>query len=220
MSPILRIDVYADTVCPWCYLGKRRLDATLASRTQHPARVTWRPFELNPDLPAEGVDRRAFLDARVADRKAYEEAEAALVELGRAAGIEFRFDRITRLPNSRRSHVLLAHAARLGLQGELLERLWRAYFTEGCDVGDLDELVRLGVEAGLEERDVVRTLVLRRGQDGVLAAERHALAIGLTGVPAFVLNGEYFGAGAREPAELAAAIDQVTALADGGSARA
>ena len=219
MNRSLRIDAYVDTVCPWCLLGKRRLEAALAARPGYAPRIAWRPFELNPDLPLEGVDRTAFIAARIADPERFLAGQGALTELGREAGIQFRFDRIVRVPNTRRSHLLVALAARRGRQSEVLERVMRAYFEEGRDIGDLDELVRLGKEAGLDEREASRALVLRSGQDAVLAAERHAAALGLSGVPAFVFNGEYAITGAREPQELVAAMDQVVASpADGGGA--
>jgi len=209
---MLRIDVYSDTACPWCYLGKRRLAAALAARPRQAPRVVWRPFELNPDLPAEGVDRQAFLAAKIANPQAFEATRQTLIELGRAVGIGFRFDLQGRMPNTRRSHLLIALGARRGRQDEVLERVMQAYFEEGCDIGDVDELVRLGVAAGLDERDASRALVLRSGQDAVLAAERHAGALGLTGVPTFVLNGEYALSGAVETAALTAAMDRVATL--------
>ncbi|MDE2304957.1 MAG: DsbA family oxidoreductase [Gammaproteobacteria bacterium] len=212
MSRSLRIDVYADTVCPWCYLGARRLDAALTARPQYAHRITWRPFELNPDLPLEGVRREDFIAARIADPQRMRASEQSLVELGRPLDIVFRFERIERMPNTRRSHLLLALAARRGLQRTVLDRFMRAYFEEGRDVGDPEELVRLATEAGLDEREAARTLVLRSGQDAVLAAERHAAGLGLSGVPAFVINGEYLLSGAREPEELIAALDQVGSI--------
>lgn len=212
----MRIDIYSDTVCPWCYLGKRRFESALAIRPQYEPNVIWRPFELNPDLPVEGVDRSWFLSTRVANLDRFKEGERTLAELGRAAGIGFRFDLIERVPNTRRSHLLLALAARHGLQSKVKERLLRAYFQEGCDIGDIDELVRLGVESGLAEGETHVALALRTGQDAIVAAERHAAALGLTGVPAFVFNGEYAISGAQAPEVLADAMDQV---ADSAAAR-
>lgn len=209
----MRIDIYSDTVCPWCYLGKRRFEAALALRPQYEPRVVFRPFELNPDLPVEGVERAWFLSTRITSLDRFKEGERTLAELGLAVGIEFRFDLIERVPNTRRSHLLLALAARRGLQSAVKERLLRAYFQEGRDIGDIDELVRLGVEAGLAEGETRIALALRAGQDAVVAAERHASALGLTGVPAFIFNGEYALSGAQPAAALADAMDQVAGIA-------
>jgi predicted DsbA family dithiol-disulfide isomerase len=139
--------------------------------------------------------------------------EDALARHGEAIGVNFRFDLIQRMPNSRRSHLLIAHAARHGLQAQIKDRLMQAYFQEGVDIGDLEELVRLGVEGGLSERDSRSALVLREGQDGVVAAERHAAALGISAVPTFIFDGQYTLSGAQEPSNLARVLDQVAEFA-------
>jgi predicted DsbA family dithiol-disulfide isomerase len=209
----MRIDIYSDTVCPWCYLGKRRFELAVAARPQYEPRVTWRPFELNPDLPPEGVDRAAFLASRMGTPERVAEAHTELTRQGAASGIEFRFDLMERMPNTRRSHLLIAHAARFGRQTAVNERLMRAYFEEGCDIGDIEVLVRLGVEAGLAERESRSAIVLRSGQDGVVAAERHAAVLGITGVPTFIFDGQYTISGAQEVGILAGIFDQVAEFA-------
>jgi predicted DsbA family dithiol-disulfide isomerase len=211
--PDMRIDIYSDTVCPWCYLGKRRFDVAVAARPHFEPRVTWRPFELNPDLPADGVDRAAYLAARVGDAERVAAVHAELQRQGEASGIDFQFDLIRRMPNTRRSHLLIAHAARSGLQAAVKERIMRAYFEEGCDVGDTEELVRLAAEVGLSERAARSALVLRSGQDGVIAAERHAGVLGITGVPTFVFDGQYTVSGAQDVGTLARIFDQVADFA-------
>jgi predicted DsbA family dithiol-disulfide isomerase len=209
----MRIDIYSDTVCPWCYLGKRRFELAVAARPQYEPRVTWRPFELNPDLPTEGIDRATYLAAKIGNPERVAEAQAELKRQGEASGIDFRFDLIERMPNTRRSHLLIAHAARSGRQTAVKERVMRAYFEEGCDVGDIEELVRLGVEAGLSEYESRSALILRAGQDGVIAAERHAAVLGITGVPTFVFDGQYTISGAQEVGILARIFDQVADFA-------
>jgi len=204
-----RIDIYADTVCPWCFLGKRRFEKALSERPTYEPQVVWRPFELNPDLPPEGVDRAWYLATRSGDEERLARTQAAIVSHGEAIGIEFRFDLIERIPNTRRSHLLVAHAARFGRQAAVIDRVMRGYFQEGCDVGDLDELVRLGVDAGLPEGETRNALVLRAGQDGVVAAERHAAGLGITGVPTFVFDGKYSISGAQEVDAMARVLDQV-----------
>ncbi len=209
----MRIDIYSDTVCPWCYLGKRRFELAVAARPQYEPRVMWRPFELNPDIPVEGVDRAAYLAAKIGAPERVAEAHAELLRQGEAAGIAFRFDLIERTPNTRRSHLLMAHAARCGRQSAVMDRVMRGYFEEGCDIGDVEVLVRLGVEAGLSEHQTRSVLILRAGQDGVIAAERHAAVLGMTGVPTFVFDGQYTISGAREVGTLARVLDQVADFA-------
>lgn len=212
----MRIDIYSDTICPWCYLGKRRFDLAVAARPQYEPVVVWRPFELNPDVPVEGVDRETYMAAKMPDQARLEQSNAELERQGEASGIRYRFDLISRVPNTRRSHLLIAHAARRGLQGELIDRLMRAYFEEGCDIGDTDELVRLGSEVGLSAADARNAVILRIGQDGVVAAERHAAVLGITGVPTYIFDGQYTISGAQEVGVLAQVFDQV---ADFASAR-
>ena len=217
----MRIDIYSDTVCPWCYLGKRRFELAVAARPQYEPRVTWRPFELNPDLPIEGVDRASYLASRLGSEERVAEAHAELKRQGEASGIDFRFDLIERMPNTRRSHLLIAHAARArrrgavdhGPAGKVKDRIMRAYFEEGRDIGDVETLVSLGVEAGLAERECRSALILRSGQDGVIAAERHAQVLGITGVPTLIFDGLYTISGAQEVGTLTRVFDQVAEFA-------
>jgi len=209
----MQIDIFSDTICPWCFLGKRRFDLALAQRPQYEARVFWRPFELYPDVPGEGVDRAVFIAARFPDAQQLAQVEQTLLRLGRTVGIEFRFDLIARVPNTRRSHLLIALAARLGCQPEVNDRFMRAYFEEGRDLGDAEELVRLALEAGVPEQQARRTLVLRSGQDGVIAAERHAQVQGVTGVPTFIFDRRLVVSGAQEAPDLVRVFDEVAARA-------
>jgi predicted DsbA family dithiol-disulfide isomerase len=209
----MRIDIYSDTVCPWCYLGKRRFDLAVAARPQYEPVVVWRPFELNPDVPVEGVDRETYMAAKMPDQARLQQAHAELERLGEASGIRFRFELISRIPNTRRSHLLIAHAARSGLQAAIKDRLMRAYFEEGCDIGDPDELVRLAIEVGLNASESRNVLILRSGQDGVVAAERHAAVLGITGVPTYIFDGQYTISGAQEVGIFARVFDQVAEFA-------
>jgi len=212
----MRIDIYSDTVCPWCYLGKRRFDLAVAARPQFEPSVVWRPFELNPDMPVEGVDRETYMAAKMPDQVRLERAHVELERQGEASGIRFRFDLINKVPNTRRSHLLIAHAARRGLQAAVKDRIMRAYFEEGCDIGDPDELVRLGCEVGLSGAEARNALILRIGQDGVVAAERHASVLGITGVPTYIFDGQYTISGAQEVGVLAQVFDQVAEFASAG----
>ena len=220
MGANMRIDIYSDTACPWCYLGKRRFELAMAARPQYEPRVTWRPFELNPNLPIDGVDRESYLVSKFGSAGRAAKAHADLQRQGEASGVEFRFDLIERMPNTRRSHLLIAHAARSrrpgaahGLAAAVKDRVMRAYFAEGCDIGDIETLVRLGAEAGLAERECRAALILRAGQDGVIAAERHASVLGISGVPTFIFDGLYTVSGAQEVGALAGVFDQVADFA-------
>src|SRR4029077_16837138 len=209
----MRIYIYSDTVCPWCYLGKRRFELALAARPQYEPRVTWRPFELNPDIPPEGVDREAYLAGSIGTPDRVAEVHTELKRRGEASGIEFRFDLIESMPNTRRAHLLMAHAARCGRQTAVMDRVMRAYLEEGRDIGDIEVLVRLAVESGLLGHAARSALILRAGQDGVIAAERHAVVLGITGVPTFVFDGQYTISGAQQVGTFARVLDQVADFA-------
>ncbi len=209
----MRVDVYSDTVCPWCFLGKRRLDLAVASRPQYDIQIRWRPFELNPELPMDGLARSAYLALRGISAERASETDAELLRLGAASGIQFRFDLIQRMPNTRWSHLLLAYAGRFGKQSAVKDRVMQAYFEEGVNIGDVEELVRLGTEAGLTETESRQALILRAGQDGVVAAERHATVLGITGVPSYIFDGQYTISGAQEVAIFAQVLDQVAQFA-------
>jgi predicted DsbA family dithiol-disulfide isomerase len=209
----MRVDVYSDTVCPWCFLGKRRLELAVASRPQYDIQIRWRPFELNPELPTDGLSRSAYQALRGITAERGAQSDAELLRLGSASGIQFRFDLIQRMPNTRWSHLLLAYAARFGKQSAVKDRIMQAYFEEGVNIGDVEELVRLGAESGLTETDSRHALILRSGQDGVVAAERHATVLGITGVPSFIFDGQYTISGAQEVAIFAQVLDQVAQFA-------
>jgi len=209
----MRIDVYSDTVCPWCFLGKRRLELAVASRPQYDIQIRWRPFELNPELPTDGLSRSAFLAMRGITAERAAETDAELKLLGAASGIQFRFDLIRCMPNTRWSHLLLAYAGRYGRQSEVKDRIMQGYFEEGINIGDVEELVRLGVQAGLPESEARHALIVRLGQDGVVAAERHATVLGIAGVPSFIFDGQYTISGAQEVAIFAQVLDQVAQFA-------
>src|SRR6202021_2898178 len=151
----MRIDIYSDPVCPWCYLGKRRFELAVAARPQYEPPVPWAPFELNPNLPIDGADRTSYLLSKFGTAERVAASHAELKRQGEASGIEFRFDLIERMPNTRLSHLLIAHAARSrrqgaihGLAAAVKDRVMRAFLEEGSDIGDIEILVGLGGKGG------------------------------------------------------------------------
>jgi predicted DsbA family dithiol-disulfide isomerase len=193
------LDVVSDVVCPWCYIGKRQLEAAL-ERMPADARPTvrWHPFQLNPDLPAEGVDRRSYLEQKFggAERAAqiYERVRAA----GRSAGLALDFDRIERQPNTLDAHRLIAWAQdELGRDaGPLVEALFRAYFVEGRSLVERESLAALAGEAGLDPQAALAMLASDEGAGRIAAADRRARALGIQGVPFFVFDGRVGVSGA------------------------
>jgi predicted DsbA family dithiol-disulfide isomerase len=219
VTEALTIDVVSDVVCPWCYIGKRRLEAALArlraAEPDLPIAVRWHPFELNPDLPPAGADRRAYLEAKFGGPDRAREIYARVSAAGATVGIPFAFDAIVRQPNTREAHRLVAWAQsrREGDADALVERLFQAYFVDGRYVGDREELVRIAADAGFDPDDARAFLASDALRDAVAASERRARAMGVSGVPFFIFDGKVAVSGAHEPETLLDAIAQARASA-------
>jgi predicted DsbA family dithiol-disulfide isomerase len=216
VSPPLFVDVVSDVVCPWCYIGKRKLETALTRlRADEPSLapvVRWHPFELNPDLPVEGIPRASYLEKKFGGRARAAEIYARVQAVGAEVGIAFEFDRIARQPNTRDAHRVLAWAQQRGDAGALVERLFRAYFVEGRWIGELEELAALAAEADLP-RDEARAMLASDLYRAEVEAEyREAQQSGITGVPFFIFNGRTAVSGAHDPDVLLEAI--ATARAD------
>jgi predicted DsbA family dithiol-disulfide isomerase len=210
------IEVYSDTVCPWCYVGYGRLQAALQQRPQLQAEVRWLPYELNPDLPAEGMERAAYMRQRFGDVNRFAKAQESLRVLGAELGLGFDFAAISRMPNTRRSHALIAWAATAGQQGEIKRRVLAAYFAEGRDIGDPGVLATLAAEAGLDAiaaRTAVDDPALHAAIDGL---EQQARGWQITGVPTFIFDRRYAFSGAQPLSVFLQALD--TAAADAAAA--
>lgn len=210
----LGVDIVSDVVCPWCYIGKRRLETALGELTAREPElsvsVRWHPFQLNPDLAPEGVDRRSYLETKFGGpqraAQIYERVSAA----ARASGLALAFDRIRRQPNTLDAHRLVAWAQHEdpARASELVERLFRAYFVEGRFVGDRDELARVAHEAGYDADAARAMLDSDRLRDAVADADARARELGIGGVPFFIFNGRVALSGAHEPAAMLDAIRQ------------
>jgi predicted DsbA family dithiol-disulfide isomerase len=208
----LLVEVWSDIVCPWCYLGKRRLEAALA-RFEHAERVDviWRSFELEPDAPREAQSRRALLLSRygmTAEQAA--ERDAQMTALAAAEGLEYRPD-LAQLGNTFDAHRVLHAARAAGLQAQAKERLLRGYFSEGRRLTDADTLVELAADAGLDPEAARAALADGSFAEDVREDEREAAAIGITGVPFFVLNRRYAVSGAQPSDLLLQALERTWA---------
>ena len=209
MSDPIIIDVVSDVVCPWCYLGKRRLEQALALLPNLPVTVHWRPFHLDPTIPKGGIDREEYLTKKFGSPEAVEESHQNLTMIGADEGIDYQFDRITRSPNTADAHRVIRWAAEDGLEEPMVERLFRAYFSEGEDIGDHDVLAALAEEVGLDGRDIADRLATDMDRDLIAAEVEQAQKIGVTGVPCFILDQRYAVMGAQAPEALAQAIRHV-----------
>jgi predicted DsbA family dithiol-disulfide isomerase len=205
----MQIDVVSDTICPWCFIGKRRLTRALQLRPEIEFDVRWRAYQLDATIPPEGVDRREYLDAKFGDNPNREAMGVAIREAGESENIFFAFDRIERTPNTLDSHRLIRWAGTAGIQNDLVELIFTAYFEQGRDIGDMDVLAEIAAEAGMDETLVKQ--LLANGADRELIEREDMLAhkMGISGVPTFIFANKYLVSGAHDPDSLVQLIDRI-----------
>ena len=203
------IEIYSDVICPWCFVGKRRLERALgdAGYAQQ-AHIVWRPFQLNPTMPKEGMDRRVYLDAKFGGAEARRAIEERVAKAGEADGLVFAFDQIERTPNTFDAHRLIWFAGQQGCQDEIAEALFQSYFTEGREIGSLTSLAEIASNCGINREEVKQFLASDRAIQGVQAEEAIGRRLGIRGVPYFVLNGSISISGAQPPGIFVSAFQQ------------
>jgi predicted DsbA family dithiol-disulfide isomerase len=207
MAERFTIDVVSDVICPWCFLGKRRLDVALAAMDKD-VFIRWRPYMLDPTIPPEGLDRQQYmLNKFGAERLAT--LHDPLIEAGREIGVPYKFDLITRTPNTLDAHRLIRWAHTVERQTEMVERLFVAYWSEGKDIGNRDVLAQCAGEAGINAEQIRELLGTEQDVAETRAEIEHATNIGVTGVPTFILAQSYALVGAQSPEVLADAILRV-----------
>lgn len=197
MQDKLPIAIVSDIVCPWCFIGKARLEAALAQHdlTDRVA-ITWLPYELNPDMPPEGMDRTEYLDRKFGPGKR-REIELRLSEAGLESGVTFNWGKVTKSVNTRMAHMLVAAASTVQRGGEMKAALFKAYFQDGRDIGDPETLVAIAVELGFEETAARDELANGELRETVIGLEEHARKVGVTGVPFFIIDGKLAVSGAQ-----------------------
>ena len=195
----MRIDIVLDVICPWCFIGKRRLEKALALRREIEPELYWRPFQLNPDMPGAGMARDDYLAAKFGAAQHAGRIYQTVADAGASVGIRFAFERIRRTPATREAHRLIRHAEALGCADMLVELMFRAYFLEGSDLGDRGVLTELAAAAGLERAETRRFLDGTAGLAEIVAEDRGARRLGINAVPCFVFEGQYAVSGAQEP---------------------
>jgi predicted DsbA family dithiol-disulfide isomerase len=195
----MQIDIISDVVCPWCFIGKRRLEKALAMRPEIETEITWRPFQLNPDMPAEGMARADYIATKFGDSGHSRRIHQTIAEAGATVGIDFAFDKIKRSPNTRNAHRLIRYATRQGAGNDVVTRLFEGYFLQGRDVGDIATLAKIAAEAGLDEREARAFLSGDSERDEIVAEDRNARRLGVNAVPCYIFAGQYAISGAQEP---------------------
>jgi predicted DsbA family dithiol-disulfide isomerase len=210
---MVKLDIISDPICPWCYIGKTLLDQAMALRPDHPFEIEWHPFQLNPDMPAEGMDRRDYLETKFGGKEGAIRAYAPVLERAEAAGLTIDFAAIKRTPNTLDAHRLLHWAGIEGCQDRMAMALFKAYFNEGRDIGDPEVLADLADSLSLDGAMIQRLLATEADRDAIRARDAQFREMGISGVPTFIVGGQHAVPGCQ-PAELwVKVIDDLTAAA-------
>jgi predicted DsbA family dithiol-disulfide isomerase len=205
----LKIEIYSDVICPWCYLGESRLKKALQALPKAAeVEINYLPYELNPATAEAGVDRKKYLEAKYGPR--IKEADQRLKSLGQTVGIEYNFDKAERIPNTLKAHRLIWFADQKGLQEKAVNGLFKAYFTDGIDIGDDHELASVASEWGMDHAEVLQFLKSGKGIEEVRALEERAYNLEITGVPFFIFNGKAAVSGAQEVETFTDILRQMT----------
>ena len=207
----LQIDIVSDVVCPWCYIGKRRIENALALAPEIPVEVHWRPFFLNPWIPREGIDRDTYLETKFGSVEAYKGIAQRVVDAAEEEGLNYRPEMVKRQPNTIDCHRLIHWAEASGKSAEIKQRLMELYFRDGGDLTLSETLVRAAADVGLDADEIRRRLATDEDVERISADAREAADKGISGVPTYVFAGKYAVSGAQPPDQLARAIRQVSA---------
>ena len=208
---MLKLDILSDPICPWCYIGKAHLDRAILDRPDHPFTTEWHPFQLNPDMPPEGMDRRTYLETKFGGRDNAVRVYAQIEEAAEAAGLAIDFSAIERTPNTLDAHRLIHWSGLEGRQTAAVSSLFRAYFTQGRDIGRHDVLLGIAEEIGLDHAMTERLLNSPADLDEIRARDAHTRQRGVTGVPTFVIANQHVLPGAQPPETWIKVIDDLAA---------
>ena len=196
---MIRLDIFSDPVCPWCYIGKAYLDRALAARGDHPFAIEWQPFQLNPDMPAGGMDRASYLERKFGGKAQAVQIYARVEAAARAAGLVIDFANIPRIPNTLDAHRLIHWAGLEARQTGVKAALMQAYWRDGRDIGDTGPLADIAGEVGLESAVMARLLASDADRAAIAARDAHARTRGNNAVPTFVIADRHVLSGAQPP---------------------
>lgn len=215
---MVKLDILSDPICPWCFIGKALLDRALAERPDHPFTIEWHPFQLNPDMPAGGMDRREYLETKFGGKERAVKVYAQIAEAAEKAGLDVDFGAIRRTPNTLNAHRLIHWAGIEGKQQAVVSFLFDAYFRKAKDIGDTDVLVEIAERAEMDGAAIRRLLEGDADAEAIRARDAHARARGVKGVPTFIVANHHVLTGAQPTEMWLQVIDEITQQLKGGNA--
>ncbi|NNE53130.1 MAG: DsbA family oxidoreductase [Sulfitobacter sp.] len=213
MSDAIKLDIMSDPICPWCYIGKTYLDRALADHPDHPFVIEWHPFQLNPDMPREGMDRRAYLEGKFGGKEGAVRAYAPVVEQAQQAGLKINFEGMKRTPNTLDAHRLIHWAGIEGRQTAAVSALFQAYFVDARDIGDAEVLADIADSIEMDAAVVSRLLQSDVDADNIRQRDAHSRQMGINSVPTFIVANKHAVPGAQPPELWASVIAELKAAA-------
>lgn len=208
---MIRLDIFSDPVCPWCLIGKAHLDRALAAHPEHPFQIEWHPFQLNPDVPAEGVDKRAYLESKFGGAQKVDQIHDRMRQIAAEAGIDMDPDAPKRQPNTLKAHRLIHWAGLEGRQTAVVSALFRAYWRDGLDIGSDTVLADIAEASGMDRAVALRLLNSDADADDIAARDADARKKGVSAVPTFLIAQQYVVQGAQPPEVWAQVIEEISA---------
>ena len=210
----IKLDIMSDPICPWCFIGKAHLDKALSAHPNHPFSIEWHPFQLNPDMPANGMGRREYLEGKFGGKEAAVRAYAPVVESAKTAGIAIDFEGMKRTPNTINAHRLIHWAGIEGRQTAAVSALFKAYFTDARDIGDADVLIYIAKSVEMDANVVKRLLDSDEDLKLIQDRDKHSRKMGINSVPTFIIANQHAVPGAQPPKLWAQIIADLAAQAD------
>lgn len=212
MKPLIKIDIVSDVVCPWCYIGKRRLERAMeALADQYAFELEYHPFELNPGMPGTGVDQKQYLSDKFGGKSQYNKITEHTSHVAAEEGLDFHFERQRIAPNTRKAHALIHAASATGKQPEVMEAFFKAYFTDGVDLSVEQNLIRIATDAGLSVETATEVLADDAALAAIVFAEKKMQQLGITGVPFYIINNRYGVSGAQPTDSFVQAFKEIGA---------
>lgn len=218
MTQTVKLDILSDPICPWCYIGKTNLDKALAAVPDHPFVIEWHPFQLNPDMPEGGMDRREYLERKFGGKEGAVKAYAPVVEHAEKAGLNINFEAMKRTPNTLDAHRLIHWAGIEGKQNDVVDALFDAYFVQGRDIGDHEVLADIADGVGMDAAVVLKLLKSDADRDDIRKRDAHSREMGVNSVPTFIVANQHAVPGAQPPELWAQVIDEIMSQLEPSSA--